>query len=101
MDGERDRRVRLGAVRAAIEDEFWDGEPARALLRMQSDETLGNLYGTLFELTNELSVGGDDVLIAPTAEPDAVVIAPPSAFQAMLQTRFVQALGAAFHRPGR
>lgn len=101
MDGERDRRVRLGAVRAAIEDEFWDGEPARALLRMQSDETLGILFKALFQLTDELSVGGDDLLVAPTVELDAVVTAPPSAFQAMLQTRFVQALGAAFHRPGR
>lgn len=101
MDGERDGLVRLGAVWAAIGDEFWDGEPARALLRLQSDETLSMLFGALFELTNELSVGGDDLLVAPTVELDAAVMAPPAAFQAMLQTRFVQALNAALDRPGR
>jgi hypothetical protein len=95
MDGEHDRLVRLGAARAAIADEFWDGEPARALLRMHSNETLSALFAAVFELAKELHVGDDELLVAPTGELDAVLTAPPVVVAAVLRSRFVQALNAA------
>jgi len=91
VGGERDRLVRLGAVRAAIADEFWDGEPARALLTMHSEATL-SLLGALFELANELDVGEDEMMVAPSLAPDAVVRAPPGAFLAVLRSRFGEAV---------
>lgn len=87
----RGRLVRLGAVRAAIADEFWDGEPARALLAMHSEATL-SLLGALFELANELDVGEDETMVAPSLAPDAVVRAPPGAFLAVLRSRFGEAV---------
>lgn len=95
MDGDRDRLVRLGAVRAAIADEFWDGEPVRAPLRMHSNETLSALFGAVFGLAKELHVGDDELFVAPTGELDAVLTAPPGAVGAVLRSRFLQALNAA------
>jgi hypothetical protein len=91
VGGKRDRLVRLGAVRAAIADGFWDGEPARALLAMHSEATL-SLLGALFELANELDVGEDEMMVAPSLAPDAVVRAPPGAFLAVLRSRFGEAV---------
>jgi hypothetical protein len=92
VDGECDRMVPVGAVRAAIADEFWDGEPARALLRMHSDAMLSVLLGALFELANALYVGEDEVLVAPTLAPGAVVTAPPGAVRAVLRSRLAEAV---------
>ena len=102
MDSEQDRMVRLGAVRAAVANEFWDGEPARALLAMHSSDTLWVLLGALFELANELYVGEDAMMVSPSLEPDAVVRAPPGAVLDVLQSPMGKALTSVLdgRRPG-
>jgi len=94
VDGKRGGLGRLGAVRAAIADDFWDGEPARALLGMHTSATLGVLLGPLFELAHELDVGEDDTMVAPSLAPDAIVRATPDAVLAVLQSRFGEAVNA-------
>lgn len=94
VDGKRGGLVRLGAVRAAVGDDFWDGEPARALLGMYSSATLGVLLGPLFELAHELEVGEDEMMVAPSLAPDAVVRATPDAVLAVLRSRFGEAVRA-------
>ncbi len=102
MDGEHDRLVRVGAVRAAIADEFWDSEHARALLAMHSSDTLWALLLALFELANELCVGEDERMVSPSLQTDAVVRASPGALLDVLQSPMGKALTSVLdgRRPG-
>ena len=88
MDSEHCRQVPLGAVRAAIADEFWHGEPARALLGMHSSDTLW----TLFELADELYVGEDEAMVSRSLEPASVLRAAPRAMLDVMQSPMGKAL---------
>lgn len=89
-----DRRVPLGLLRAAVADEFWLGEPARALLAVRSEEAVGALLESLLELVGAFEAGADDLLVAPSLSPEAVARASPAGFLALLHTPLFEALTA-------
>lgn len=102
MDSEHCRLVPLGAVRAAIADEFWHGEPARALLEMHSSDTLWALLVALFHLADELYVGEDEAMVSRSLEPASVLRAPPRAMLDVMQSPMGKALTSVMdgRRPG-